>query len=99
MKPVFDNTPTPIGPLLEDGIRLAVNSFPANSGLGGDNIAPKAIARLSRPAIRALIAFFLFFEASGEWCQAVNVVLTVLLPKPDGGGNRSNSSPPSFASG
>ena len=64
---------------------MAACSFPANIGLGADNVAPRAIARLSSPAIQALIALFLCFEAAGDWCMAVNLVLIVLLPKPDGG--------------
>ena len=65
--------------------RMAANSFLGNTGFGADNIAPRAIARLSSPSIQALIALFLCFEAVGDWCMAVNLVLIVLLPKPDGG--------------
>ena len=92
VKPDFDNTQAPIGPLLEDSVRLAAN-------LGGGNIAPRAIARLSRPAIQALIARFLFFEASGEWCYAVSLVLIVLLPMPDGGRMPKGLFLPSLAPG
>ena len=60
-------------------------SFPPNTGLGADDLAPRAITRLSSQALRALIKLFLTFEASGNWCQATNLVLIVLLPKADGG--------------
>ena len=83
--PDFDHSPPLASPLLEEGIRMAARSFPANTGLGADNVAARAIARLSSPAIIALIALFLCFEAAGDWCMAVNLVLIVLLPKPDGG--------------
>ena len=39
--------PTQATPLLEEGIKRAAHSCPANTGLGADNIAPRAIARLS----------------------------------------------------
>ena len=64
---------------------MAAHSFRANTGLGGDNMASRAIARLSSPSIKPLIALFLCFETVGDWCQAVNLVLIVLLPNPDDG--------------
>ena len=39
MVPEFDHIPPHADPLLEEGIRMAANSFAANAGLGGDNIA------------------------------------------------------------
>ena len=77
--------PRTLLPMLESDIRAAAESFPPNTGLGADGFAPRAIARLSSPALQALIALLLGFEASGSWCQAVNLVLFVLLPKLDGG--------------
>ena len=66
-------------------MRKAARSFPADTGLGADNVAPRAIARLSDQAILALIALLEAFEASGSWCDALDLVLIVLLPKSDGG--------------
>ena len=83
--PQFGYEPSALYPMIENDIRAAALSFPPNTGHGADGLAPRAIARLSSQALQALIALFLAFEASGSWCQAVNMVLIVLLPKPDGG--------------
>ena len=66
-------------------IRSSARSFPTGTGLGADNLAPRAVARLSDAALLALIALFEAFEALGSWCQALDLVLIVLLPKSDGG--------------
>jgi hypothetical protein len=71
--------------MLENDIRSAALSFPPNTGQGADGVAPRAINRLSSQAFQALIVLFLTFEATGNWCQALNLVLIVLLFKPDGG--------------
>ena len=84
-EPDFDSSATSIPSLFEEGIRQAALSFPANTGSGGENIAPRAVARLSQPAILVLIAPFMAFEKLGVWCHVVNLVLIVLLPKPDRG--------------
>ena len=83
--PQFGYEPSALYPMLENDIRAAALSFPPNTGHGADGLAPRSIARLSSQALQALIALFLAFEASGSWCQAVNMVLIVLLPKRDGG--------------
>ena len=66
-------------------IKLAASSFPVGTGLGVDNIAPRAFLRLSDAALVALATLFACFEASGCWTQALDLVIIVLLPKPDGG--------------
>ena len=66
-------------------MRAAALTFPAGTGLGGDNVSPRALARLSDEALMALARILAAAEALGAWGQAVSLVLIVLLPKPDGG--------------
>ena len=56
-------------------------TFPGDTGLGHDNIAPRAITRLSPDAIKTLAALFVAFERYGEWAEVNDLVLIVLLPK------------------
>ena len=83
MVPELDHTPPHASSLLEEGIRMAANSFPVNTGLGGDNIAPRALARLSSPSIKVLIALFLCVEAAGA--KLLSLCSSSSIPKPDGG--------------
>ncbi len=71
--------------LMPWAIRRAADSFPMGTGLGADNIAPRAINRLSEDAILALCALLMAFERAGSWVQVLNLVLIVLLPKAEGG--------------
>ena len=64
-------------------IPLAAATFPGDTGLGEDNVAPRALERLSREAITALAALFLAFERFGDWPALLNLI--VLLPKAEGG--------------
>ena len=73
-----------LAPLWPWAIIEAVSTFPVGTGLGADNVAPRALRRLSEAAIEALIALFLAFEAAGSWAAALNLVLIVLLPKGEG---------------
>ena len=66
-------------------IATAVLTFPADTGLGKDNISPRALARLSPQALDALALLFVAFEGAGSCCQVLNLVMIVLLPKTDGG--------------
>ena len=66
-------------------IRKAAMTFPAGTGLGADNIAPRAVNRLSDRAIEALAVLYAALERLGSWPTVFNLVLIVLLPKPDGG--------------
>ncbi len=79
-----DNVPM-LPKLATWAITAAVMSFPIGTGLGADNISPRAVARLSEQALLALATLFLLFEQTGTWTNALNLVLIVLLPKPDGG--------------
>ena len=42
-------------------------------------------ARLSDNGIEALVLLFLAFEKLGDWCDILNLVLIVLVPKAEGG--------------
>ena len=71
--------------LLPCSLRSAAASFPLGTGLGSDNISPRAILRLSDAALAALAVLRGSFELLGHWTQALDLVLIVLLPKTDGG--------------
>ncbi len=60
-------------------------TFPGDTGLGHDSIAPRAITRLSPDAIKTLAALFVAFERYGEWAEVNDLVLIVLLPENDRG--------------
>ena len=55
------------------------------TGLGPDRIQPRAILRLSDAGIEALAKILIAIEITGEWPRFTQLVMTVLLPKPDGG--------------
>eukprot|EP00974_Lingulodinium_polyedra_P058004 5586195-Lingulodinium_polyedra.AAC.1 len=59
--------------MLPDAITAAAATFPPGTGLGGDNIAPRAITRLSAEAVTALATLFLAFERQGSWCAVLNL--------------------------
>ena len=71
--------------LTVEQVREAALSFPADTGVGADNISPRAIARLSDNAIRSLISILHLAERQGRWPEELNLVLIVLIPKSDGG--------------
>ena len=60
-------------------------TFPAGTGKGGDNVAPRSFARLSDAALEALCAVYSAAETSGKWPKVWDMVLIVLLTKADGG--------------
>ena len=64
---------------------MAAKSFAADTGVGIDNIAPRALERLSDEALQALASVLNACELNGNWGQCNALVLTVLLPKADGG--------------
>ena len=66
-------------------IPVAAMTFPSETGLGHDNIAPRSLTRLSVDALRALAALFVAFERFGEWADVLDFVLIALLPNNDGG--------------
>ena len=73
-------------PLLDaQAIKDAALSFPANTGVGADNTAPRAVAALP-VAIRQRLADLLNeCERVGTWPSRWQIVLICLLPKADGG--------------
>ena len=75
----------PLPALLPSMLLRAAQSFPAGTGIGADNISPRAICRLSGEAIRCLCKLLVAMELLGAWASPLDLVLIVLLPKPDGG--------------
>ena len=65
----------------------ACSAFPADTGLGWDNLHPRALRRVSTVAIAALLRIFVLAEAIGRWPSMIGIVIIALLPKA-GGGNR-----------
>ena len=72
-------------PLACWSLKAAAETFPANTGLGADNFAPRALLRLSAQAVQALTVILMALEALGNWTSGIALVLIVLLPKSDGG--------------
>ena len=64
--------------------RWAIMTFPAGTGLGWDGIHPRALDRLDDAAIQALIDLVIACEKLGRWPTITEMVVVVLLPKPDG---------------
>jgi hypothetical protein len=72
-------------PIVTSAIRRGAMTFPAGTGLGGDNTSPRAINRLSDEVVHALSQLLMAMEAYGDWAAVFRLVLIVLLPKDDGG--------------
>ena len=77
--------PAPPAPLQLGALRAATRTFPPGTGIGADGIAPRAIGRLSDEVLLDLCVLYAAIELCGSWPDLVNLVLIVLLPKPDGG--------------
>ena len=71
--------------LTGEQLRRAAATFPTATGLGCDNIAPRALGRLSNQALESLAEVLNLAEATGKWPEAFDLTLIVLLPKADGG--------------
>ena len=86
-------TDMPVLPALSDKLPVptaqeftdAMLTFPANTGVGADNIAPRALARLPSMLIEALINMYVAAEMLGYWPECTVLVLIVLLIKAEGG--------------
>ena len=79
-----------VDPTIPDALRVhefrkAALTFPTHTGRGADNIAPRAIARLSDALLSCLCWILHLVEVQGTWPEVVKLVLIVLLPKRDGG--------------
>ncbi len=68
-----------------DQMLTAACTFAEGTGLGWDNLHPRAILRLPRRLLQRLVDILLAAERIGRWPQAIALVLISLLPKPDGG--------------
>ena len=66
-------------------VKRACKSFLVKTGLGPDALQPRAILRLSEEGIAALAAILTAIERTGKWPAFTQLVMTVLLPKSDGG--------------
>jgi hypothetical protein len=71
--------------LLPWAIRAAAATFPIGTGLGADNVSPRAFTRLSEDALAALAVLYAQFELVGRWASVLDLVLIVLLPQSEGG--------------
>ena len=66
-------------------LTAALASFPAATGLGWDNMHPRALLRLPTSALRAMLRLLILAELLGAWPRCIGLVIIVLLPKADGG--------------
>jgi len=85
IEPKFEVDAPQFKQLLPWAILRACESSPLNTGLGGDNISPRAFLRLSSEALEALAVLFMLFESICTWEDVFELVMIVLLPKSDGG--------------
>ena len=69
-------------------IKAAAASFPLHTGVGADNISPRALLRLSDEALNALARLIVKMEGACHWARELDLVLIVLLDKADGGRRR-----------
>ena len=65
--------------------REACLSFAAETGLSWDALHPRALCRLSDLTLSLIITVLARAERTGNWPEAVHVIVIVLLPKSDGG--------------
>ena len=66
-------------------LTAAALTFPADTGLGGDNFSPRAVARLPNARLDQLAQLLMRCEEVGAWPSVWALVQIVLLEKPDGG--------------
>lgn len=71
--------------LWSEAILEAAMTFPTDTGLGWDGIHPRCLKRISKELVAWLVLILKHAEATGTWQAAVELVVIVLLPKPDGG--------------
>jgi hypothetical protein len=65
--------------------KAALATFPCGTGLGWDDVHPRALLRLPDEMLEAIMEVLMRCEIEGKWPLAVRLVVIVLLPKPDGG--------------
>ena len=78
-----------MGPILArmtlPGLKQALATFAADTGLGWDAVHPRALLRLPDSSLLALLRILFVCECRGAWPSFVSMVLIVLIPKSDGG--------------
>ena len=72
-------------PLTGEILAAAAMTFPINTGLGADNMAPRAFAALPQSRLQQLAELLNRCGKEGRWPRSCELVLIVLLPKTDGG--------------
>ncbi len=80
-----DDLGPPPPPLVLEALKQALASFPAGTGLGWDDLHPRALLRLQDDLLVMLVRLLSACECQGKWPNAVAMVVIALLPKPDGG--------------
>ena len=68
-----------------DLARRACATFPAATGLGWDQLHPRALLRCSAAAFEALLRLMMLAELIGKWPASIGVLIIALIPKADGG--------------
>ena len=71
--------------LIVDEILEAGRTFPSDTGLDWNQWHPRVVKRLARSTLFLLVAILIECERAGKWPAGIGIVLTALLPKPDGG--------------
>ena len=72
-------------PLCVDVAAASPKTFGIHTGLGWDNVHPRALLRCSAQAIVALLRLLMLAELLGAWPTTIGCVLIAFLPKLDGG--------------
>ena len=74
-----------VTPITANDLREAARTFPAGTGRGADDMAPRAVASVPKTQLAKLAQLLNECEKQGRWPQSCELVLIVLLPKADGG--------------
>ena len=77
--------PSSSPPLTAQDIRTAADTFPHGTGLGADNMSPRAISALPDNLLQEMAEILNECERTGLWPDQWRIAIIVLLPKPDGG--------------
>ena len=85
LQPPSGALPSDLPPLPATDLKMAAMTFPPHTGLGADNLAPRALASLPHQQLQTLAHLLNLCEKEGRWRRQWTMVLIVLLPKPDGG--------------
>ena len=80
-----DEANCPPSDLSVQKFREACLTFSADTGLGWDALHPRALCRCSDLTLALIITVLARAERTGNWPEAVQVIVIVLPPKSDGG--------------